>query len=116
MSQSAVRLFAFVLAACVPAAARAQGPPPPAGQPRPPQQVVAEQQEQDPDIALVPAEPDYTLGALPTTLRMPAGKFVFRITHRFTRPIGTGDVGDFFSNFFGLDSSSRVGLELRVGL
>jgi hypothetical protein len=28
----------------------------------------------DPDLALLPAEPDFTLGAPPTSLRMPAGR------------------------------------------
>jgi hypothetical protein len=72
-------------------------------------------QELDLDLRPVPAEPDFTLGALPTTLRMPAGKGVFRMTHRFTRPIADGSAGDFFSDFFGFDSASRVGIEVRYG-
>lgn len=70
----------------------------------------------DPDRELVLAEPEFTLSALPTTLRMPARKFSFRLTHRFSRPIGEGSVGDFFADFFGLDSSALVGLELRYGI
>jgi hypothetical protein len=70
----------------------------------------------DPDRALVPAEPDFTLATLPTSLRVPRGGFVFRLTHRFTRPITEGSAGDFFANFFNLDSSAIVGLELRAGL
>jgi len=70
----------------------------------------------DPDLQTVPAEPDFTLSSLPTTLRMPAGKFAFRLTHRFTRPIAAGDAASFFANFFNLDSAARVGLELRYGL
>jgi hypothetical protein len=70
----------------------------------------------DPDLQVNPAEPDFTLSAMPTTLRMPSGKFAFRLTHRFSRPIASGDVGDFFADLFGFDSSAQIGLELRYGL
>ena len=70
----------------------------------------------DPDLQLNPAEPDFTLGALPTTLRMPARKFGFRMTHRFSRPIASGSAGDFFADFFGFDSSARIGIEVRYGV
>lgn len=73
-------------------------------------------QDPDPDLQLVPAEPDFTLATLPSTLRMPKGKFAFRLTHRFTRPIAEGDFGDFVADFFGFDSSAKVGFELRYGL
>lgn len=72
--------------------------------------------EPDPDLRVNWAQPDFTLSALPTTLRMPAGKFTFRLTHRFARPIASGSAGDFFADFFGFDSSARVGFELRYGL
>jgi hypothetical protein len=71
---------------------------------------------QDPDLQVDPAQPDFTLSAMPTTLRMPSGKFAFRITHRFSRPIAAGSAGDFFADLFGFDSSARIGLELRYGL
>jgi hypothetical protein len=70
----------------------------------------------DPDRQLNLAEPDFTLGALPTTLRMPAGTFAFRLTHRFARPIASGSAGDFFADFFGFDGAARIGLELRYGI
>jgi len=70
----------------------------------------------DPDRTLVPSEPDFTLGALPTSLRLPKHKFAFRFTHRFNRSITEGSVGDFFANFFNFDTGARVGLELRFGL
>ena len=73
-------------------------------------------QDPDADLQTNVAQPDFTLSALPTTLRMPRGKFSFRLTHRFTRPIAEGDVGDFFADLFGFDSSARIGLELRYGL
>jgi hypothetical protein len=103
--------LALLVLMALPAHARAQGeatPPPPAP--------AAAVTQPDPDRQPQPAEPDFTLGALPTTLRMPARKFAFRLTHRFTRAIDAGDVGDFFADFFGFDSAARTGLELRYGI
>lgn len=84
---------------------------------------------EDPDVyGINVAVPDFTLAALPTSLRIPTGKFAFRIAHRFSRPIagtcpetgpkpdGCGGVGAFVENFFGFDSSAKVGFELRYGL
>jgi hypothetical protein len=73
-------------------------------------------QTPDPDRAVDPGQPDFTLSALPTTMRLPAGAFGFRLTHRFARPIDSGSTGDFFRDFFGFDSAARIGLELRYGL
>jgi hypothetical protein len=53
---------------------------------------------------------------LPTNLRLPRGKFAFRITHRFSRPLGDGDFSDLLADFFGFDSGAQIGLELRYGL
>lgn len=62
------------------------------------------------------SEPDFALVTLPTTLRLPGHKLVFRLTHRFTRPLADGDFGDLAGDLFGLDSSAQVGFELRFGL
>jgi hypothetical protein len=70
----------------------------------------------DPDSRVDPLQPDFTLAALPTTLRMPRNKSSFRVTHRFTRSLGRGDFGDLLSDFFGFDSGAQIGLELRYGL
>jgi uncharacterized beta barrel domain-containing protein DUF5777 len=72
--------------------------------------------ERDPDQNLDALQPDFTLSALPTTLRLPKYKMAFRVTHRFGRPLGQGDFGDLASDFFALDSSAQIGLELRFGL
>jgi hypothetical protein len=72
--------------------------------------------ERDPDQNLDALQPDFTLSALPTTLRLPKFRSAFRVTHRFGRPLGQGDFGDLLSDFFGLDSSAQIGLELRFGL
>lgn len=72
--------------------------------------------ESDPDARVDALQPDFNLAALPTTLRMPLHKLAFRVTHRFTRPLGQGDFGDLVSDFFGFDSAAQIGLELRYGL
>jgi hypothetical protein len=72
--------------------------------------------ESDPDARVDAVQPDFNLAALPTTLRMPQHKLAFRVTHRFTRPLGQGDFGDLASDFFGFDSGAQIGLELRYGL
>jgi hypothetical protein len=67
------------------------------------------------DESLRPAEPDFTLIALPTALRVPRFKSAFRVTHRFTQPLNAS-VGDVASNLFGLDSGAQIGLEYRFGI
>ncbi len=107
-----VRLGVLLLLALVSARAFAQEPPPvPATAPSP-----TEPERSDPDVLVDALQPDFNLAALPTTLRMPAGKWAFRVTHRFTRNLGLGDFGDAASNLFGLDGGSQVGLEVRFGL
>ena len=68
-----------------------------------------------PDAVLKPAEPDFTLIALPTSLRVPKFKSAFRVTHRFGRPLN-GDFGDVAGDLFGLDSGAQIGLEYRFGI
>jgi hypothetical protein len=75
-----------------------------------------EDDEDTRDARVNPSQPDFTLVALPTTLRMPRYKTAFRVTHRFTRALGQGDFGDLASDLFGLDSGAQIGLELRFGL
>src|SRR6266545_4882718 len=70
----------------------------------------------DPDARVDALQPDFNLVALPTTLRMPLHKWAFRVTHRFTRPLGQGDFGDLASDLFGFDSAAQIGLELRYGI
>ena len=89
-------LVLLVLASALPAAAQAP--------------------QDDPDLDINLAQPDYTLVALPTTLRVPKFKSAFRVTHRFTRPLGDGDFGSLVEDFFGLDSGAQIGLEYRFGL
>ena len=74
------------------------------------------QQEDDPDRDINLAQPDFGLATLATNLRVPRHKFVFRMSHRFARPLGQGDFSDLVSDFFGFDSGALIGLELRYGL
>jgi len=72
--------------------------------------------QDDDDALLNLAEQDFTLITLPTALRLPTYKSAFRVTHRFTRPLGEGDFGDLASDMFGLDSGAQIGLEYRFGI
>jgi hypothetical protein len=76
----------------------------------------AQPPDEDPDLDLNLSQPDFTLAALPTNLRLARGKFAFRVSHRFARPLGDGDIGSLVEDFFGLDSGAQIGLELRYGL
>jgi hypothetical protein len=70
----------------------------------------------DPDLDLVPLQPDFAIVAMPTALRLPRFKSSFRITHRFGRPLGQGDFGNLLEDFFGIDSGAQIGLEYRFGI
>jgi hypothetical protein len=102
--------------------AAAQAPPPPApteaGAPAAATDAtgVAVVQDAIDDAVLNPAQPDFTLVGLPTTLRLPRGAWSFRVTHRFARPLGQGTFGNLAEDLFGLDSGGLVGLELRYGV
>jgi hypothetical protein len=118
LSAASAALFITFL----PALAAAQGPDP-APAPDPQQQAAQAQstatppaQTDDPDLDPNYAQPDFTLLALPTTLRVPRHKSAFRVTHRFGRPLGDGDFGDLVSDLFGLDNGAVIGLEYRFGL
>jgi len=71
--------------------------------------------QDDDAAALRLAEPDFTLVALPTSLRLPKFKSAFRVTHRFLRPLND-DFGDVAGDLFGLDSGAQIGLEYRFGV
>jgi len=95
----------LLVAIATPALAQTQTPPPAAGA-----------QEDDPDLDPNKAQPDFGVATLATNLRLPRHKMVFRMTHRFGRPLGQGDFSDLLADFFGFDSSALIGLELRYGL
>jgi Membrane bound beta barrel domain (DUF5777) len=72
-----------------------------------------------PDDAAVfkPAEPDFTLITLPTSLRLPQFKSAFRVTHRFTRPLKCDACPNSLAgDGLGIDSGALIGLEYRFGI
>ena len=95
-------------AAATPALAQGGNAAPAAAQAAPP--------PDDPDLDPNPAQPDFTVVTLPTTLRLPRFKSAFRVTHRFSRPLGQGDFGSLAEDFFSLDSGAVIGLEYRFGV
>ena len=98
-------------ASSAPTAPQATATPPPVATETP-----AATEEEDDDSVLDRSQPDFTLINLPTGLRLPKWKSAFRVTHRFTRPLGEGDFGDLASDAFGLDSGAVIGLEFRIGI
>ena len=105
-------LVLALVCALVPSVVAAQNPPAAAAQP-----AAQDQPDQsDPDARVDALQPDFNLTVLPTMLRMPVHKLAFRVTHRFTRPLGEGDFGDLANDFFAFDSAAQIGLELRYGL
>ena len=96
-------LLLVALAAAWPQSASAQ-----AARPAPP--------PDDPDRDINVSQPDFTIVALPTTLRLPRYRSAFRVTHRFRRSLTQGDFDDLLQDFFGLDSGANIGLEYRFGL
>ena len=108
----AVTALATVLALTA-APAAAQPPADPAAAAPAPDQAVDKPVN---DRAVDASQPDFTLIALPTTLRIPRFGSSFRVTHRFTRPLGQGDFGDLLSDGLGIDSGAQIGLEYRFGI
>jgi hypothetical protein len=100
MSRLSICLFIACLPLASPSVAYAQNPPP------------------VPDDAVLKlAEPDFTLIALPTSLRLPKFKSAFRVTHRFTRPLSCDTCpNSLVGDAFGLDGGAVIGLEYRIGI
>lgn len=64
----------------------------------------------------VPAEPDFRLVNLPTTLWLPAKGMNFGLTHRFGGNLRSGGFTHQLENLFGLDQGALIGLEFRYGI
>src|SRR5688500_13127973 len=62
------------------------------------------------DRAVNVTQPDFTIIGLPTTLKVPRFGSSFRVTHRFTRSLGSGSFGDLAEDAFGLDGGGQIGL------
>jgi hypothetical protein len=67
----------------------------------------------DDDAVLTPAEPDYRLINLPTTLRLPRYKSSFALTHRFNGNLRIGTFSDHAEGLFGIDNGAQIGFEYR---
>lgn len=65
------------------------------------------------DLQLQPAQPDFAVVNLPTTLRLPRRSWNFRLTHRFLANLRVGSFTDHLDDLFGLDNGAIIGLELR---
>ena len=98
-------LFALAVTSAAPAFAQTPAAPPAAAQPK-----------DDPDMDPNDAQPDFFVATIPTTLRLPAHKMAFRLTHRFARPLGQGDFSNLLADFFGFDSGAQMGFGLNYGL
>jgi hypothetical protein len=112
-SRALILAVPFAALASLPAFSQDATPPPAAAAETP---AAAAAQEDDPDLDPNPAQPDFTLVNLPTTLRLPRHKSAFRVTHRFSRSLGSGDFSDLIQDFFGFDTGALIGLEYRFGL
>jgi len=91
--------------------AQTEAPPPSA-----PANTTGSAQDHPDDLVFNPAQPDFTVVNLPTSLRLAPGKWAFRVSHRFTRSLSDGDFGSLVEDFFGFDGGAQIGLEVRVGL
>ena len=76
----------------------------------------ARQTQPDPNTPTPSIEVDQNVVNVPTTLPLRRHHSYFRITHRFTRSLGQGSVGQLTEELFGLDSGAIIGLEYRFGL
>lgn len=100
--------MAAIVSVAVPSFAQTPAQPPPANtQPAP---------DDDPDMDANASQPDFYVATQNTNLRLPKGKFNFRLTHRFLHTLGDGDFGDLFGRAFGLDDGAQIGLDLKYGL
>lgn len=112
-----VRVFGFLLGLAVFGASQVRGqtaatnPPDPAGS----AQASATVQD-DGDETLKPAEPDFRLINLPTTLRLPRYRSNFQLTHRFNGNLRRGTFGEQASSLFGIDEGAVIGLEYRFAI
>jgi hypothetical protein len=76
----------------------------------------AAQETEDDDAKLRPAEPDYTVVNLPTTLPLPRHRGNFHLTHRFGENLRNDGFGTQASNLWGLDQGATIQFEYRFGL
>jgi len=76
----------------------------------------AAQGSDDDDAKLRPAEPDYTVVNLPTTLPLPLHGSNFHLTHRFGENLRNDSFGTQVSNLWGIDQGATIQFEYRFGI
>jgi hypothetical protein len=101
-------LFLIVLVTLIPRPAAAQSDPAavPGGD-------AAQAPSGSPAPATARDETEQNIIALPTTQSMRRFGQHFRITHRFTRELGRGNLGDLAADMFGFDEGAMIGLDYR---
>lgn len=72
--------------------------------------------QEDDDAKLRPAEPDYAVVNLPTTLPLPLHGGNFRLTHRFGENLRNDGFSTQASNLWGIDEGATIQFEYRFGL
>jgi hypothetical protein len=70
----------------------------------------------DDDAKLRPAEPDFFVINLPTTLPLPVHKGSFHLTHRFGENLRADSFKTQLSNLFGMDQGATIQFEYRFGV
>src|SRR5687767_9178416 len=110
LTRSVHFMIALLIVAAVALPAAAQEASAPAASATPP--AIQDDPDRDPNDS----QPDFYVATINTNLRLPKGKWNFRLTHRFTTPLGQGDFGDLAGRLFGLDGGALVGLDLKYGL
>ena len=70
----------------------------------------------DDDAKLRPAEPDFTVVNLPTTLPLPLHAGNFHLTHRFAENLRNDSFNTQLSNLFGMDQGATIQFEYRFGV
>lgn len=74
------------------------------------------QGSEDDDAKLRPAEPDYTVVNLPTTLPLPLHGSNFHLTHRFGENLRNDSFSTQASNLWGIDQGATIQFEYRFGI
>ena len=72
--------------------------------------------DEDDAAVLVPAEPDFVVINLPSTMRLPLFKGNFRLTHRFAGNLRRGSFSEQASSLFGIDQGATIGFEYRIAV
>src|SRR5262245_5547788 len=113
-----VSLAALVLALCNarPAAALANDPEDAKAAPTEESSAPAAAQGASDDAALKPAEPEFRVINVPTTLVIPRNRLSFDLTHRFAGNLANESFADSARNLFGLDQGALIGFEFRYGI